>query len=68
MPQKTLGSLLCPIVYSVQILWLPRGSTFSRAHSRGVAKLGQSTVGHLSWVETRTNQFAWVSTSFSPSL
>src|SRR5215471_9564025 len=25
MPQKTLGSLPCPIVYSVQIAWLPRG-------------------------------------------
>src|SRR5437764_15429450 len=45
MPQKTLGSLPCPIVYSVQIAWLPRGSTFDRAHGRGVAKLGQSTVG-----------------------
>jgi len=29
MPQKTLGSLPCPIVYSVQIAWLPRGSNFS---------------------------------------
>ena len=39
MPQKTLGSLPCPIVYSVQIAWLPHGSTFSRAHGRGVAQL-----------------------------
>src|SRR6516162_1799007 len=30
MPQKTLGSLPCPIVYSVQIAWLPRGSTLFR--------------------------------------
>src|SRR2546426_11190664 len=37
MPQKTLGSLPCPIVYSVQIAWLPRGSNFDRAHGRGVA-------------------------------
>src|SRR2546428_13576569 len=37
MPQKTLGSLPCPIVYSVQIVWLPRGSNFYRAHGRGVA-------------------------------
>src|SRR5438067_773378 len=36
-PQKTLGSLPCPIVYSVQISWLPRGSNFNRAHGRGVA-------------------------------
>jgi len=36
-PQKTLGSLPCPIVSSVQIAWLPRGSTFSKAHGRGVA-------------------------------
>jgi hypothetical protein len=68
MPQKTLGSLPCPIVYSVQILWFPHGSTFARAHGRGVATLGHSAVGHLSWVETGTNQIAWVSTNFSPSL
>jgi len=37
MPQKTLGSLPCPIAYSVQIAWLPRGSNFDRAHGRGVA-------------------------------
>jgi hypothetical protein len=37
MPQKTLGSLPCPIVDSVQIAWLPRGSNFDRAHGRGVA-------------------------------
>ena len=29
-PQKTLGSLPCPIVYSVQIVWLPRGPPFPR--------------------------------------
>src|SRR5215475_15106079 len=68
MPQKTLGSLPCPIVYSVQIAWLPLGSTFYRAHGRGVAPLGHSAAGHLSWVETGTNQIGWVSTNFSPSL
>jgi len=47
MPQKTLGSLSCPIVYSVQITWLPRGSNFYRAHGRGVAQLGHAVVGHL---------------------
>jgi hypothetical protein len=41
-PQKTLGSLPCPIVYSVQISWLPRGSNFDRAHGRGVARLHNS--------------------------
>src|SRR5437764_6458717 len=68
MPQKTLGSLPCPIVYSVQIAWLPRGSTFDRAHGRGVAQLSHSAVGPLSWVETGTNQMGWLLTNFSPSL
>ena len=67
-PQKTLGSLPCPIVYSVQIAWLPRGSNFDRAHGRGVAPLGHSAAGPLSWVETGTNQIGWMSTNFSPSL
>ena len=47
MPQKTLGSLPCPSVYSVQIAWLPRGSNFYKAHGRGVALLGRSVAGHL---------------------
>jgi hypothetical protein len=68
MPQKTLGSLPCPIVYSVQIAWLPHGSNFNRAHGRGVAPLGHAAAGHLSWVETGTHQIGWVSTNFSPSL
>ena len=68
MPQKTLGALPCPSVYSVQILWLPHGSTFSRAHGRGVAKLHHAVAGPLLWVETGTNQIGWMSTNFSPSL
>src|SRR4029453_9268185 len=68
MPQKTLGSLPCPIVYSVQITWLPRGSNFDRAHGRGVAPLGHSVVGPLSWIETGTNQIGWMLPNFSPSL
>src|SRR4029450_12789802 len=68
MPQKTLGSLPCPIVYSVQIAWLPHGSTFSRAHGRGVAQLSHAVAGPLSEVETGTNQTEWLSTNFSPSL
>src|SRR5499427_243266 len=68
MPQKTLGSLPCPIVYSVQIAWLPHGSNFHRAPGRGVASLGHSAAGSLSEVETGTNQIGWVSTNFSPSL
>ena len=55
-PQKPLGSLPCPIVYSVQIAWLPHGSNFSRAHGRGVARLHKPVVGHLARVETGTNQ------------
>ena len=31
-------------------------------------KLGHSAAGHLSWVETRTNQSGWVLPNFSPSL
>jgi hypothetical protein len=68
MPQKTLGSLPCPIVYSVQIAWLPCGSTFDRAHGRGVAQLSHSAAGPLLRVETGTNQIGWMSTNFSPSL
>src|SRR5215475_9747689 len=68
MPQKTFGSLPCPIVYSVQIAWLPHGSTFSRAHGRGVAQLSQTVAGPLSEVETGTNQIGWFLTNFSPSL
>jgi hypothetical protein len=67
-PQKTLGSLPCPIVYSVQIAWLPHGSNFYRAHGRGVARLHNPVVGHLSRVETGTNQIGWVLSNFSPSL
>ena len=68
MPQKTLGSLPCPSVYSVQSTWLPCGSNFDRAHGRGVAQLGHSAAGPLSWVETGTHQIGWVSTNASPSL
>src|SRR5215510_5779876 len=60
MPQKTLGSLPCPSVYSVQIVWLPRGSTFSRAHGRGVATRSYAAAGHVVWVETGTNQIGWM--------
>jgi hypothetical protein len=67
-PQKTLGSLPCPIVYSVQIVWLPRGSNFYRAHGRGVARLSKPVAGHLGRVETGTNQIGWMLTNFSPSL
>src|SRR5215475_220557 len=68
MPQKTLGSLPCPNVYSVQIAWLPHGSNFDRAHGRGVAQLSHAVAGPLSEVETGTNQIGWLSTNFSPSL
>src|SRR5262252_2035508 len=68
MPQKTLGSLPCPIVYSVQSAWLPHGANFDRAHGRGVAQLSHAVAGPLSEVETGTNQMGWLSTNFSPSL
>src|SRR5215475_9648020 len=67
LPQKTLGSLPCPIVYSVQIVWLPCGSNFYRAHGRGVAPLGHSVAGHLSRLETGTNQIGWMLPNSSPS-
>ena len=68
MPQKTLGSLPCPIVYSVQIPWLPCGSNLYRAHGRGVALLGLAVAGHMVWVETGTNQSGWMFPNSSPSL
>jgi hypothetical protein len=68
MPQKTRGSLPCPLVYSVQIAWLPRGSNFDRAHGRGVAPLGHAAAGPLLWVETGTHQIGWMLPNFSPSL
>src|SRR5215813_15407037 len=68
MPQKTLGSLPCPSVYSVQIVWLPRGSTFSRAHGRGVATRSHAAAGHVVRVETGTTQIGWMLPNFSPSL
>jgi hypothetical protein len=55
-PQKTLGFLLCPIVYHVQMVWLPHGSTFHKAHGRGVARLHNPVEGPLTWVEVGTNQ------------
>ena len=67
MPQKTLGSLPCPSVYSVQIVWLPHGSTFSRAHGRGVATRSYAAAGHVVWVETGTNQIGWMFPTFPPA-
>ena len=68
MPQKTLGALPCPSMSSVQIVWLPRGSTFSRAHGRGVATRSYAAAGHVVWVETGTNQSGWMFPNSSPSL
>jgi len=68
MPQKTLGSLPCPSVSSVQITWLPCGSNLYRAHGRGVALLGHAVAGHMVWVETGTNQSGWMFPNSSPSL
>ena len=68
MPQKTLGALPCPSVYSVQITWLPCGSNLYRAHGRGVAPLGQAVAGLMVWVETGTHQIGWMLPNSSPSL
>src|SRR5215216_4005041 len=48
MPQKTLGSLPCPMLYSVQISWLPCGANFFRAHGRGVTRFHKPVARHLS--------------------
>jgi hypothetical protein len=46
-PQKTVGSLPRPIVYSSQMPWLPWGSRFPMAHGRGVARLHNPSAGSL---------------------
>src|SRR5262249_18595758 len=46
-PQKTVSSLPCPIVYSSQMPWLPWGSRFPMAHGRGVARLHKPVAGSL---------------------
>ena len=46
-PQKTVSSLPCPIVYSSQMPWLPCGSRFPMAHGRGVARLHNPVAGSL---------------------
>src|SRR5262249_47818973 len=55
-PQKTVGSLPCPIVDCSQRPWLPYGSRFPMAHGRGVARLTHPGGGLLAWVEVETNQ------------
>src|SRR5262245_23068112 len=50
-PQKTVGSLPCPIGYCVQMPWLPEGSRFPMAHGRGVARPHNPVGGPLTWVE-----------------
>ena len=51
-PQKTVSSLPCPIVYRSQMSWLPdEGSRFHMARGRGVARFHKLVGGHLSWVE-----------------
>jgi hypothetical protein len=67
-PQKTVGSLPCPIGYCAQMPWLPCGSRFHLAHGRGVARLHHSEGGHLSWVEVGTNQMVWFPTIFPTRL
>ena len=44
-PQKTVGSLPCPIVDCSQMPWLPKGSRFHMAHGRGVASLHNPVEG-----------------------
>jgi hypothetical protein len=46
-PQKTVSSLPCPIVYSSQMPWLPWGSCCPMAHGRGVARLHNPSAGSL---------------------
>ena len=67
-PQKTVGSLPCPIVDRSQMSWLPEGSCFHMAHGRGVARLHNPVGGPLSWGEIGTNQTRWLSTIFPTRL
>ena len=59
-PQKTLGTLPCPIVTSTVHMALPEGATPTLARGRGVAKLNKSLGGPLSGVETGSNQLGWL--------
>jgi hypothetical protein len=64
-PQKTVSSLPCPIVYRSQMLWLPEGSRFHMAHGRGVARLHNpvEAICHgLRWLCTKSRSlrvFLW---------
>ena len=59
-PQKTLGTLPCPIVTSTVHMALLYGATPTLARGRGVATLNKSPGGPLSGVETGSNQFGWL--------
>jgi hypothetical protein len=65
-PQKTVSSLPCPIVYCSQMLWLPWGSRFPMAHGRGVTRLHNPVAGYLVWGEVRTNQINGCQPLFQP--
>jgi hypothetical protein len=67
-PQKTVGSLPCPIVDRSQMPWLPYGSRLPMAHGRGVARLTHPVGGPLAWVEVGTNQTVWFLTIFPTRL
>jgi len=67
-PQKTVGSLPCPIGSCAHMPWLPEGSRFHMAHGRGVARLHNPVGDPLTWVEVGTNQTVWFSTIFPTRL
>ena len=57
-PQKTVGSLPGPMGSSVQITWLPRGSSVRLAHDRGVTTPHNSVASPLGGGEAGTHQVA----------
>src|SRR6267142_788346 len=60
MPQKTVRSLVRPIVYLALLTWLPLGSSFNKTHGRGVAKLTISIAGHLSSLDVCMRRGEWL--------
>ena len=55
-PQTTVSSLPCPLVYCSHMLWLPWGSRVPLAHGRGVTRLHHPVAGYVGRGEGRTKQ------------
>jgi hypothetical protein len=66
-PQKTVGSLPCPIVDGAQMSWLPEGACFPMAHGRGIARLHHPVGGPLSWGEVGRSEYRKIKKPFPPA-